>query len=154
LEKKGREEMKDMSVHPSNEASAPGAASDSGDRLNVSTCMVDMRFLPKDLDHAVRLLLSVKGDILTKRGCHTCDVAREAADEGVVHYREAWESGMAFREHVRSEEFRRVLIAMDLSCEEPQIMVGTLSGHSGMAYLRNLREPDPSPGTTRGHSRS
>jgi quinol monooxygenase YgiN len=111
----------------------------------MSTCMVDMRFLPQDVDHAVRLLLSVKGEILTKRGCRGCDVAMEATDPDMVHYREEWESGEAFREHVRSEEFRRVLIAMDLSCEEPRIVVGNLIGHSGLAFLRNLRGPDPPP---------
>jgi hypothetical protein len=29
---------------------------------------------------------------------------------------------------------------MDMSCEEPDVMVGDLSGRSGMAYLRELRE--------------
>jgi len=113
--------------------------------LNLATCSVDMRFLPEDVDCAVRLLLSVKGDILTKRGCRACDVSTEAADAGVVHYREEWESGEVFREHVRSEEVRRVLIAMDMSSEEPRIVVGNLTGHGGMAYLRELREPDPIP---------
>ena len=116
---------------------------DSTDTLSLATCSVDMRFSADDVDSAVRLLLSVKGDILTKRGCRACDVSTEAADAGVVHYREEWESEAVFREHVRSEEFRRVLIAMDMSSEEPRIVVGNLSGHSGMAYLRTLQEPDP-----------
>jgi quinol monooxygenase YgiN len=99
------------------------------------------------MDCAVRLLLSVKGDILTKRGCRACDVSTDAADAGVVHYREEWESGAVLREHVRSEEFRRVLIAMDMSSEEPRIMVGDFSGHTGMAHLRELREPGRIPST-------
>jgi quinol monooxygenase YgiN len=119
-------------------------AADSADNLRLATCSVDMRFPVGDADRAVRLLLSVKGDILTKRGCRACDVATEAADAGVVHYREEWESEEAFREHVRSEEFRRVLIAMDMSSEEPRIVVGNLSGHGGMEYLRSMREADPS----------
>jgi len=118
---------------------------DSTDRLSLATCSVDMRFLPDNANRAVRLLLSAKGDILTKRGCRACEVSTEAADPDVVHYREEWESEDAFREHVRSEEFRRVLIAMDMSSEEPRIVVGNLSGHGGMAYLRTLREPDPAP---------
>jgi len=119
----------------------------SADGLCLATCSVDMRFLPEDVDRAVRLLLSVKVDILTKRGCRACDVSTEAADSGVVHYREEWESEEAFREHVRSEEFRRVLIAMDMSSEEPRIVVGNFSGHSGMAYLRELRESGCTTGT-------
>ena len=116
----------------------------SADTLNLATCSVDMRFSAESVDHAVGLLLSAKSEIRTKRGCRACDVSTEAADPGVVHYREEWESKEAFREHVRSEEFRRVLIAMDMSSEEPRIVVGNLSGHGGMAYLLELREPNPS----------
>jgi len=35
---------------------------------------------------------------------------------------------------------RRVLIAADLCCDEPRIVVGNLSGHLGMEFLRKLRE--------------
>jgi len=113
---------------------------DSSDRLNLATCSIDMRFASKDVDHAVQLLLSVKGNIQAKRGCRACAVGMEAAEPGLVHYREEWESAEVFHRHVRSEEFRRVLIAVDLCSEEPRIVVGNLSGHIGMAYLQKLRE--------------
>jgi quinol monooxygenase YgiN len=109
----------------------------------MSTCSVDMRFVPEELEHAVQLLLSVKGDILTKRGCRACDVATDTADERLIHYHEEWESENAFRDHVRSGEFRQVLIAMDLSCEEPRIVIGKTSGRNGLEYLRSLQEPGP-----------
>jgi len=117
----------------------------SADTLNLATCSADMCFPAENVEQAVRLLLSTKRDILAKRGCRACDVSTEAADAGVVHYREEWESEAAFREHVRSEEFRRVLIAMDMSSEEPRIVAGNLTGHSGMAYLREFREPNSAP---------
>jgi len=104
------------------------------------TCSIDMRFAPNDVDQAVQLLLSVSGSIQAKRGCHACKVWIDAADGGVIHYSEEWESREAFHQNIRSEEFRRVLIAVDMGCEEPQIVVGNLSGQSGMAYLLQLRE--------------
>ena len=131
-----------MNRRRGNNAGGPGAVGDPDNRLNVSTCSVDMRFPSMDRELAVQLLLSVRADILTKRGCRSCDVATEPGEDGVVHYREVWESEVLFHEHLRSEEFRRVLIAMDLSCEEPEIVVGELRGHSGLAYLRSLREPE------------
>ena len=109
------------------------------------TCSIDMRFAPKDVDQAVQLLLSVSGSIQAKRGCHVCGVGIDAADANLIHYREEWESGEAFHQNVRSEEFRRVLIALDMGCEEPQIVVGNLSGQGGMAYLLQLRETEIEP---------
>jgi quinol monooxygenase YgiN len=113
---------------------------DPDDRLSLTTCAIDMRFADKDVQHAVRLLLSVKASILAKHGCHACEIGMEVSDPGLVLYREEWEQGEAFPRHVRSEEFRRVLIAVDLAREEPRIVVGDLSGQSGMGYLRSLRE--------------
>lgn len=112
--------------------------SDNG--VTLATCSIDMHFAPKDVDHAVRLLLSVQGNIQSKRGCRDCRVGMDAADAGLVHYLEEWETEESFLRHVQSEEFRRVLIAVDLCCEEPRIVVGNLSGQIGMAYLRELRE--------------
>ena len=111
-----------------------------GNRLSFATCSIDMRFDPKDVDHAIRMLLSVRGSIQAKRGCRACEVGMEASEPGLVHYREEWETEDVFHQHVQSEEFRRVLIALDLCCEAPRIVVGNLSGHSGMEYLRKLRE--------------
>jgi quinol monooxygenase YgiN len=99
-----------------------------------------MRFRQKDVDHAVRLLLSVKGRIEAKRGCRACEIGMEVPEEGLVHYREEWESEEAFQRHVQSEEFRRVLIALDLCSEEPRIVVGNLSGRTEMSHLLKLRE--------------
>jgi quinol monooxygenase YgiN len=115
---------------------------DSTYGVSLATCSIDMRFAPKDVDRAVQLLLSVTGHTQAKRGCRACRVGMEAAEKGLVHYREEWDSENAFQRHVQSEEFRRVLVAMDLCCEEPQIVIGNLSGHRGMEYLRQLREKE------------
>jgi len=113
--------------------------------VSLVTCSIDMNFAPKDVGHAVQLLLSVSGSIQAKRGCHACRVWVDAADAGLIHYSEEWETGEAFQKNVQSEEFRRVLIAVDMACEEPQIVVGNLSGHSGMAHLLQLRETEIEP---------
>lgn len=120
---------------------------DSSDWFRLTTCSIDMRFEPKDVDHAVRMLLSVRGRIQSKRGCCACLVGKDASEPGLVHYREEWESENGFRQHVRSEEFRRILIALDLCREEPRVVFGNLSGRTGMADLLKLRENVNVPGS-------
>ena len=108
--------------------------------LAVVTCLIDMHFAPENLERAVQLLLSLVQRTEATPGCRTCAVLRDAANEGRVRYNETWDVEPAFQRHVQSEEFRRVLVAMDMCCEEPQVVIGNLSGRSGMAYLRELRE--------------
>lgn len=109
-------------------------------RLAMVTCLIDMRLLPADAERAVQLLLSSVGRTEAKPGCLSCTVLRDASDACRVRYSETWESESAFERHARSEEFQRVLVAMDMCCEEPQVVVGNLSGHSGIAHLRELRD--------------
>ena len=97
-----------------------------------------MRFNPRDAEQALGLLKSVVGPTEAAPGCQDCFVARDALEETHVRYSEAWESDAAFSKHLRSEEFRRVLVAIDLCREKPQVLIGGLSGRRGMAYLQEL----------------
>lgn len=99
-----------------------------------------MRFAHKDIDQALHLLVSAIGRTEAKPGCLECMATRDAAAEDRVRYSEEWTSKSAFQRHLRSEEFRRVLVAMDMCTEEPKVVVGSLSGRSGMAHLRAMRE--------------
>ena len=107
--------------------------------VTLKTCSIDMRFNPDRLPRALELLLSAAGPIRAKRGCRTSRVERDAAEEGLVHYAEEWETEGAFVRHVRSDEFWRVLLAMDLCAEEPEVTIGDLSARRGMEALRRLR---------------
>lgn len=111
-------------------------------RIALSTISIDMRFSPADMEGALHLLRSVVGLTLAKPGCRACSVLRDTVEEERVRYREEWESDSTFRRHVRSGEFRRVLMAMDMACEEPQVLVGSLTGISGMESLRELRREE------------
>jgi quinol monooxygenase YgiN len=109
-------------------------------RTAFMTCRVDMKFPVGVVDSAVRLLLSVVGRTESKAGCKACNISRDAVESDRLHYSEEWDSEPAFQRHVHSEEFGRVLVAMDMCGEEPQVTIGNLSGHSGIAYLQAIRE--------------
>ncbi len=107
--------------------------------LDLVSCTVDMHFSPENADRAIQLLLSGVGRTEAKLDCRACTVARDANEPNRVRYSETWKLESAFRKHVQSEEFRRVLMAMDMCCEEPQVVIGNLSGRSGISYLQELR---------------
>jgi quinol monooxygenase YgiN len=108
--------------------------------LGLVACVIDMHFLPHNVEQAIQLLVSTIGSTEAKPECRECVVARDASDDLRIRYSEAWDSESAFRRHLQSSEFRRVLTAMDMCQEEPGVTIGSLSGRSGMAYLQELRE--------------
>ncbi len=111
----------------------------TGNRVALKTILIELRFLPTHEEDALRVLRSVTGITEAKSGCRACSVGRDSADEELFRYREEWDSESAFLRHVRSGEFQRVLVAMDMCSEEPQVLVGNLSGTRGMDCLRELR---------------
>lgn len=113
---------------------------DSSKSLDLVTCSIEMRFTPEVLENAVRLLLSTVGRTEARPGCLQCNVSRDAVEQGRIRYTEVWESLTAFQRHLRAEEFKVVLVGMELCSEEPRVMIGDLSGRSGIAYLEELRE--------------
>lgn len=112
----------------------------NGDTLQ-TLCSISMHFAPDTVEHAVALLASVNGIIRAKRGCLSCTVSQDVADAGWIYYMESWDVPSAFDQHVHSEAFHRVLVAMDLCSEEPHVVFGTLSGKAGIACLQELRDP-------------
>ena len=112
-------------------------------RRAVLTLVVDMCFAPETDEQAIRLLTSGIERTEAKQGCVECRVSQDALAEGHVRYSEKWESEASFREHVRSSEFRRVLLTMDMCCEEPRVTVGSLTGQEGLSQLEKLLNGEP-----------
>ncbi len=114
-------------------------AYERSDPLNLKTCSIIMHYSPDMVDAGVQLLSSVIGQIEVKPGCRSCWVGRSVGEESRIDYQELWDSEKAFLRHIRSEEFQRVLTAMDLCDEEPEIMIGTLQANCGIEFLSRLR---------------
>lgn len=94
-----------------------------------------MCFAPETREQALSVLTLGTGRTQVKQGCRECMVSQDAVVAAHVRYSEAWDSESAFRRHVRSEDFRRVLFAMDMCCQAPRVSVGSVTGQEGLAQL-------------------
>jgi quinol monooxygenase YgiN len=116
----------------------------------LNCCSIGMHFDPDHLPRALELLLYESGLVRVKGGCRSCRVESDVTDSGTIRYTEEWNSVAAFHRHVQSPEFWRILLALDLCSEEPEVMIGTVAAQYGMEVLRNLRSP--SDGTDGRHA--
>jgi quinol monooxygenase YgiN len=120
---------------------------DAAGSMGVVGCLIEMRLDADAADDAVRLVRAVVERTEAKHGCHACSVSRDVADPLLLIYSELWTSETVFRDHVRSQEFRHVLAAMDMCREEPHVTIGALSGRPGLEHLRQLcKGPVPPTG--------
>jgi quinol monooxygenase YgiN len=107
-----------------------------------------LRILPPPDRRAevLEILRSVQGPVLAQPGCAACHIYEEQGAEAVVLV-EMWESQAALETHIRSEAYRRVLGAIELSGGPPEVRFDHVSATEGMELIERSRNPG---GTTRG----
>ena len=115
----------------------------SGTECAYPTGMVlsTIRIQPSPLQRirALEILRSVQGPTQACPGCVACRIyAEDDADEAIL-FCESWETETALEEHVRSDLYRRVLAALELSDRAPEVCFHHVASTQGIELIRHLR---------------
>ena len=76
--------------------------------------------------------------MLAQPGCRSCFIYEEHGPERAVVLVERWESEAALETHIRSEAYRRILGACELSRASPEIRFDTVSATEGMERIERV----------------
>ena len=121
-------------------------------RVVIST----LRFVPSQKQHpeVLEILRSVLGPTETQPGCLSCHIYEEEGPDQATVFCEHWETVAALREHIRSDYYRRILAACELSNQSPEVCFHHVSATQGMDLIQQLRGPGggKSPGDLAGSS--
>jgi hypothetical protein len=79
-------------------------------------------------------------------GCLGCWISENDALDDRIHYAEQWESEAALDQHIRSDLYRRVLAAIDLSRQTPEVTIYQTIKTAGFELIQALRAPPERPG--------
>ncbi len=74
-------------------------------------------------------------------GCAACRIYEEQGDERAVVLVERWETQAALDAHLRSEAYRRILGAVELSGGPPDIRFEHVAASEGMDLIERSRTP-------------
>jgi quinol monooxygenase YgiN len=74
-------------------------------------------------------------------GCRACQLLTDTEEPRALVLWEEWESQEDLDRHLRSEEYRRVLGAIELSQEAPEIRFDTVENRSGFEVVEAARLP-------------
>ena len=87
----------------------------------------------------VDILRTMENLTRSKPGCQCCCIYEQLNDNHAVLYVEQWESREALQQHVRSTMYMRLLTAMELSSEAPEIQFYEVSQTMGMEMIEEER---------------
>ena len=94
--------------------------------------------LPDKFRAVLEILMSVRTITLLKPGCLSCDVY-EKDDQGGILYIEKWQTKEDMCKHIGSNLYLRILNAIELSNEPPEIFFHEGSKTIGMELIKSIR---------------
>jgi quinol monooxygenase YgiN len=83
----------------------------------------------------IRALRSMLGPTRVEPGCLSCRLCEDTEKEGMLCLLESWDTAADFRRRLRSEEFRRLLMILDLSSELPRVQMHIVTRTLGMETI-------------------
>lgn len=92
--------------------------------------------------HVLGILRTIQGPTKALSHCGSCQLYEEDGYEEAILYIEQWDSEPEFHRHVRSDLYRQLLEAVELSRRSPEIQFHQVSGTRGMDLLEEIRALD------------
>lgn len=93
---------------------------------------------PGKRKEVIDIFLSGQGQILVKPGCLGCDLMAGIQDDKLV-YIEKWESNKEFSRHLGSEDYFRILNALEFASRPPNISFFEIRDEKGMEVIEQIR---------------
>jgi quinol monooxygenase YgiN len=101
---------------------------------------------PNRRGDVLEVLQSVQGHVLAQEGCSAFDIFEGQGPEKAVVLVERWDTQATLEAHLRSEEYRRILGAIELSGGPPEVRFDSVSATEGMELIERARNPRTRPG--------
>ncbi|HUI68660.1 MAG TPA: antibiotic biosynthesis monooxygenase [Nitrospirota bacterium] len=86
---------------------------------------------------AILLLMAKRGRV--EPGCISCRIYRDALEERIIMIEEEWKNEEDLKRHLRSDEYRNVLIAMEMAVELPEVKFETILRTNGIETIETAR---------------
>lgn len=72
-------------------------------------------------------------------GCLSFHIYRDTELENVLMLQGNWETEEKLGQHIRSNEYRNLLLVLEMSLEQPEIRFDTISSSTGIETIEQLR---------------
>jgi quinol monooxygenase YgiN len=90
-------------------------------------------------EEAVEILRSVAERTRVQPGCISCRVYHDVEEKHVIMIEEVWAGQEELERHLRSSEYRNVLLVLEMALEEPEIRFSAFSHASGVETIEKAR---------------
>ena len=87
----------------------------------------------------LKILRSMAMRCRAEPGCLSCYIYEDHQEKNVVMLEEAWRSGEDLDLHLRSDEYRNLLLVMEMALKHPEVRFNTVSTSTGIETIEKAR---------------
>jgi quinol monooxygenase YgiN len=100
---------------------------------------IRMKISPQRRDEALRILRSTAEGNRIQPGCLSCRIYEDLQEDNVILIEEFWRSEEELDQHLRSEEYRKLLLIMEMAIQQPEVRFSCVSNATGIETIEKAR---------------
>jgi quinol monooxygenase YgiN len=100
---------------------------------------VKMKIPVQKAGEVMEILRSVAERTRVQPGCVSCRVYHDTQEGQLILFEETWSTQQDLNKHLRSEEYRNVLLVIEMADEKPEILFNPLADSTGMETIEKAR---------------
>jgi quinol monooxygenase YgiN len=71
--------------------------------------------------------------------CAFCRICEDVLEDNILQFEEMWRSEEEFERHLRSDDYRKVLLVLEMALKQPEIRFDTISSSTGIDTIEKAR---------------
>ena len=100
---------------------------------------VRMALPAKKMSEALGILCPLAERTRVEPGCLECHVYKDAQEENVLMFEEIWQSEEDSNRHLRSHQYRELLLVMEMASAKPEARFDRVSHSTGIETIEEAR---------------
>ena len=101
---------------------------------------IRMKISPQKRGEALKILKSIVEGNRILPGCLSCRIYEDIEEDNVLMYEEMWKSEAELEQHLRADEYRKVLLVMEMALDHPEVGFNTLLSSTGIETIEKARK--------------
>jgi len=100
---------------------------------------IRMRMSAKKFGEALRILRSMAEQSRVQPGCLSSQIYRNGQEDNVLMLEQLWSNEEDLERYLRSDEYRQVLLVLEMAMKQPEIRFDTILSTTGIETIEKAR---------------
>ena len=102
---------------------------------------IRMMIPPRKRGEALKILISISEQCRDDPGCISSHIYGDLQEEGAIMFEELWRTEKDLDLHMRSNEYRNLLLVLEMALKQPEIRFNSIFNWTGIETIEKARSP-------------